>query len=68
MGRMLGDVGRYGNCAVAAVFFVVGLHLIGIALGPCSCAYMAPVLTLSIRVAAGTRCRATSTGTRSPRA
>ncbi|MHB9035772.1 MAG: cytochrome c biogenesis CcdA family protein [Armatimonadota bacterium] len=82
MGRMMGDVGRYGNYAVAAVFFVVGLHLIGvipmpfsgpgnvgmqrkgplasfvlglvfgIALGPCTFAYMAPVLTLSFKVAA----------------
>jgi len=82
MGRMMGDVGRYGNYAVAAVFFIVGLHLIGvipmpfsgpgnvgmkrkgllasfilglifgIALGPCTFAYMAPVLTLSFKVAA----------------
>ena len=29
-GRMLGDVGRYGNYVVAAVFFVVGLHLLGV--------------------------------------
>jgi len=82
MGRMMGDVGRYGNYAVAAVFFVVGLHLIGVipmpfsgpgnvglkrkgllasfilglvfgvALGPCTFAYMAPVLTLAFKVAA----------------
>ncbi|HEX2986852.1 MAG TPA: cytochrome c biogenesis protein CcdA [Chloroflexota bacterium] len=82
MGRMMGDVGRYGNYAVAAVFFAVGLHLIGvipmpfsgpgkvgikrkglaasfalglvfgIALGPCTFAFMAPVLTLSLKVAA----------------
>lgn len=82
MGRMMGDVGKYGNYAVAAVFFIVGLHLIGvipmpfsgpgnvgmrrkgplasfilglvfgIALGPCTFAYMAPVLTLSFKVAA----------------
>lgn len=82
MGRMLGDVGKYGNYAVAAVFFIVGLHLIGIipmpfsgpgnvgikrkgylasfilglvfgvALGPCTFAYMAPVLTLAFKVAA----------------
>jgi cytochrome c-type biogenesis protein len=81
LGRMMGDVGKYGNYAVAAVFFVVGLHLVGvismpfsgpgkvgikrkglaaafvlglvfgIALGPCTFAYMAPVLTLSLRVA-----------------
>src|SRR5665811_289629 len=29
-GRMMGDVGRYGNYLVAVVFFLVGLHLIGI--------------------------------------
>jgi cytochrome c-type biogenesis protein len=82
MGRIMGDVGKYGNYAVAAVFFIVGLHLIGvipmpfsgpgnvgikrkglaasfilglifgIALGPCTFAYMAPVLTLSLKVAA----------------
>lgn len=82
MGRMMGDVGKYGNYVVAAVFFLVGLHLIGvipmpfsgpgnvgmkrkglfaafvlglvfgIALGPCTFAYMAPVLTLSLKVAA----------------
>lgn len=82
MGRMLGDIGRYGNYAVACIFFIVGLHLVGviplsfsgagnigmkqkgygasfilglvfgIALGPCTFAYMAPVLTLSLRVAA----------------
>lgn len=81
MGRMMGDVGRYGNYAVAVVFFVVGLHLIGVipmpfsgpgnvglkrkgllasfvlglvfgvALGPCTFAYMAPVLTLTFKVA-----------------
>jgi cytochrome c-type biogenesis protein len=82
MGRMMGDVGKYGNYAVAVVFFVVGLHLVGVipmpfsgpgnvgmkrkgyaasfilglvfgvALGPCTFAYMAPVLTLSLKVAA----------------
>ena len=82
MGRMMGDVGSYGNYAVAAVFFVVGLHLIGVipmpfsgpgnigfkrrgllasfilglvfgvALGPCTFAYMAPVLSLTFTVAA----------------
>lgn len=81
MGRMMGDVGRYGNYAVAAVFFVVGLHLVGVipmpfsgpgkigikrkglaasfilglvfgvALGPCTFAFMAPVLTLSLKAA-----------------
>ncbi|MBE3070078.1 MAG: cytochrome C biogenesis protein, partial [Planctomycetes bacterium] len=29
-GRMMGDVGRYGNYFVAAIFFVVGLHLLGV--------------------------------------
>ncbi len=82
MGRMIGDVGRYGNYAVASIFFIVGLHLMGliplsfpgagnigmkqkgywasfilglvfgIALGPCTFAYMAPVLTLSLKAAA----------------
>lgn len=82
MGRMMGDVGKYGNYVVAAIFFIVGLHLIGIipmpfsgtgniglkrkgllasfilglvfgiALGPCTFAYMAPVLTLTFKVAA----------------
>lgn len=81
MGRMMGDVGRYGNYAVALVFFIVGLHLagvipmpfsgpgnigvkrkgllasfvlglvFGVALGPCTFAYMAPVLTLTFKVA-----------------
>ena len=75
LGRIMGDVGPYGNYAVAALFFVVGLHLMdlirlpetgialpptqrrspylsalilglvfGIALGPCTFAFMAPVL------------------------
>ncbi|HAU37761.1 MAG TPA: cytochrome C biogenesis protein [Phycisphaerales bacterium] len=81
VGRMMGDVGRYGNYAVAAIFFVVGLHLLdvipmpwsgpgkvgmkrkgmlaafllglifGIALGPCTFTYMAPVLGVTIRYA-----------------
>jgi cytochrome c-type biogenesis protein len=29
-GRMLGDVGRYGNYFVALIFFVVGLHLLSV--------------------------------------
>ena len=29
-GRMMGDVGRYGNYFVAAIFFVVGLHLLDV--------------------------------------
>jgi len=81
-GRMMGDVGRFGNYFVAAVFFVVGLHLLGvipmpfsgpgqvnmkrkglaaafvlglvfgIALGPCTFAYMAPMLAVTFRLAA----------------
>jgi len=82
LGRMLGDVGAWGNYAVAAIFFLVGLHLLdviplpfsgpgrvglkrrgllaafvlglvfGIALGPCTFAYMAPVLAVTVKVAA----------------
>ena len=82
LGRMMGDVGAWGNYAVAAIFFLVGLHLLdviplpfsgpgniglkrrgllaafilglvfGIALGPCTFAYMAPVLAVTVKVAA----------------
>ena len=81
-GRMMGDVGRYGNYFVAAIFFVVGLHLLGvipipgsgpgqvgmkrrgllaafvlglvfgIALGPCTFAYMAPMLAVTFKLSA----------------
>ncbi|HNQ34637.1 MAG TPA: cytochrome c biogenesis protein CcdA [bacterium] len=81
-GRMLGDIGRYGNYFVAAVFFMAGLHLaglfpfslsapqglptgkkgaaaafmlglvFGIALGPCTFAYLAPILTVAFKTAA----------------
>ena len=81
-GRMMGDVGRYGNYAVAVIFFIVGLHLLdvipmpwsglgkigikrrgvlaafllglvfGIALGPCTFAYMAPMLGITFKLAA----------------
>lgn len=74
MGRLLGDIGQYGNYLVAGVFFVVGLYLMdiiklpwdamtlsgtkatglwaalvlgllfGIGLGPCTFAFMAPIL------------------------
>jgi len=82
LGRMMGDVGAWGNYAVAAIFFLVGLHLLdviplpfsgpgniglkrrgllaafilglvfGLALGPCTFAYMAPVLAVTVKVAA----------------
>ena len=81
-GRMMGDVGRYGNYFVAVIFFLVGLHLLGviplpfggpgqvgmkrkgylaalllglifgIALGPCTFAYMAPMLAVTFKLAA----------------
>ena len=81
-GRMLGDVGRWGNWFVAGIFFIVGLHLLGViplnlpgagqvgmkrkgllaafilglifgvALGPCTFAYMAPMLAVTFKVAA----------------
>lgn len=81
-GRMMGDVGQWGNYAVAVIFFVVGLYLLdvihlpmpgaaqpgmkrkgmvaalilglvfGIALGPCTFAYMAPMLAVSFKLAA----------------
>lgn len=80
-GRMVGDIGRYGNYVVAAVFIVVGLHLLdvisipfsgpgqigmkrkgtlagfilglifGVALGPCTFAYMAPMLGITFNLA-----------------
>lgn len=80
-GRMLGDVGRWGNYFVAAIFFVVGLHLVGVlplsftgpgqvnmkrrgllaafilglvfglALGPCTFAFMAPMLAITFTLA-----------------
>jgi cytochrome c-type biogenesis protein len=81
-GRMMGDVGKYGNYFVAAIFFLVGLVLLdvipmpwsgpgqvgmkrkgllaafilglvfGIALGPCTFAYMAPMLGVTWKLAA----------------
>ena len=81
-GRMMGDVGRYGNYFVAIIFFLVGLHLLdvipmpwsgpgqvgmtrkgllaalilglvfGVALGPCTFAYMAPMLGVTFKLAA----------------
>jgi len=81
MGRLLGDVGRCGNFAVAAVFIVIGLYLMdiirwdwnriqignkersgvqgafvlglifGIGLGPCTFAFLAPVLGVVFQTA-----------------
>jgi len=81
-GRMLGDIGAYGNYIVAVIFFIIGLHLLdviplpwsgpggkktkrrglfgafilglifGLALGPCTFAYMAPMLGVVFKVAA----------------
>ncbi len=80
-GRMLGDVGKWGNYAVGVIFFLIGLHLLevipmpwsgpggvrmkrrgglaafllglifGVALGPCTFAYMAPMLGVTLRTA-----------------
>ncbi len=80
-GRMIGDVGRFGQYGVAVIFFVVGLHLLdviplpwsgpgkvgmkrkgllaafllglvfGVALGPCTFAYMAPMLGVTFTLA-----------------
>ncbi len=82
MGRMMGDVGIWGQIFVSAVFFVVGLYLMdvvplswgelmpsgtsfrgrkgalvlglifGIGLGPCTFAFMAPVLAVVFTVGA----------------
>ncbi|MCD6328307.1 cytochrome C biogenesis protein [bacterium] len=81
-GRMMGDLGQFGNYFVAVIFFVVGLHLLGVipmpwsgpgqvkmkrkgifggfilglvfgvALGPCTFAYMAPMLGVTFKLAA----------------
>ncbi len=81
VGRMLGDVGPYGNYFVAVIFFVVGLILLdvipmpfsgpgqigmkrkgilaafilglvfGVAIGPCTFAFMAPILGVTFKVA-----------------
>jgi len=80
-GRMLGDLGPRMNYFVAAIFFVIGLHFLGVipmpfsaragtpgakrgltaafllglvfglALGPCTFAYMAPMLGITLSVA-----------------
>ncbi|MEI6351261.1 MAG: cytochrome c biogenesis protein CcdA [Verrucomicrobiota bacterium] len=81
VGRMLGDIGMWGNYLVASLFFAVGLHLFGwipmpwsgpgqvgmrskgllaafilglvfgIALGPCTFAFMAPILGVTFSLA-----------------
>ena len=81
-GRMMGDLGAWANWFVAAIFLLVGLHLLdiipmpwsgpgrvgiarkgmlaafllglifGIALGPCTFAYMAPMLGVAFSLAA----------------
>lgn len=78
LGRMMGDIGKWGNYLVAVIFFLVGLYLLeiiplnlpgigqlkfkkrgvwaalvlglifGIALGPCTFAFMAPVLAITL--------------------
>jgi cytochrome c-type biogenesis protein len=82
MGRMMGDIGVWGNYFVALIFFIVGIHLLGclplpfvggmnqpgvkkkgllasfllglifgVALGPCTFAYMAPIIAISFSIA-----------------
>ncbi|MCM8768368.1 MAG: cytochrome c biogenesis protein CcdA [Candidatus Omnitrophica bacterium] len=81
-GRVMGNIGRWGNYGVAVIFFLVGLYLLemislpwfgmgrvplkqkglfagfilglifGIALGPCTFAYMAPMLAITFHLAA----------------
>lgn len=78
LGRMMGDIGKWGNILVAGVFFLTGLYLLeiikfdipgmaqpnvtrkgiwaalglgllfGVALGPCTFAFMAPVLAITL--------------------
>jgi cytochrome c-type biogenesis protein len=80
-GRMMGDIGAYGNYFVALIFLIVGLVLLGVipapwsgpgsigmkrrgalaalilglvfgvALGPCTFAYMAPMLAVTFKLA-----------------
>jgi cytochrome c-type biogenesis protein len=82
LGRLIGDVGIYGNILVAVIFLVMGLYLLdvirlnwnslplrggkggllgalglgllfGIGLGPCTFAYLAPVLGIVFSMAQG---------------
>ncbi|MFC1572396.1 cytochrome c biogenesis CcdA family protein [Candidatus Eisenbacteria bacterium] len=80
-GRIMGDVGSIGNYAVAVIFFILGLHFLGviplpwsgpgqmdtrlrgplaalflglvfgIAVGPCTFAFMAPMLGVTFKLA-----------------
>ncbi|MFC1539133.1 cytochrome c biogenesis CcdA family protein [Candidatus Latescibacterota bacterium] len=83
LGKMIGDIGSYGNYFVAIIFFFIGLHLLGIvpmpflrntgqpsyhkkgmlaafvlglifgiALGPCTFAFMAPMLGIVFKISA----------------
>lgn len=83
MGRIMGDIGKWGNFFVAIIFFIIGFYLLGIlqlswgnstaqnrirkkgylsalimgllfgiALGPCTFAFMAPMLGVAFKVAA----------------
>jgi len=84
LGRMLGDIGPYGNIIAAVILMIIGLYLLdiirlpflesgisqpefkkkslftafllgllfGLALGPCTFAYMAPMLGIVFSVAA----------------
>lgn len=85
-GRMLGDIGSWGNYFVAIIFFLVGLNLMeiislpfiggmnqpkfkkkglleafilglifGIALGPCTFAYMAPILSIAFKLSSSSQ-------------
>lgn len=90
LGRMLGNAGGWANYLVAAVFFVMGLHLLdviplpaggsrglptarrgyiaalaigfvyGVALGPCTFAYMAPGLAVAFKTGAAAPAFATA--------
>jgi cytochrome c-type biogenesis protein len=81
LGRMLGDVGSYVNYIVAGIFFLIGLHFLGLiplplsasvarvgsrrgllagfviglvfglAIGPCTFAFMAPMLGVTLSLA-----------------
>lgn len=80
LGRIMGDIGRWVNYPLALVFFIIGLHLMGIftipfpgmgrlqykrkgllaalvlglvfgiALGPCTFAFLAPMLGISLKL------------------